>query len=224
MNQTLHKQVMLNFLTELNQKSIDYILKGGTALFLCYGLDRFSTDIDLDSKRNLNTFISDFCKRNGFEVYFKKNTNTVDRYTIHYNKSEIDDILKIEISHRKYELKKPNITKINNILTYDINTLFAMKLTAGLNRSKIRDLYDICFIYNNYKNELDSKGLFMLENFLNEKGEDYFQYLMKTQGEDAVINTSRFEDLYLKLLYDFDKSKQATKNLDTKDKDEHIIK
>ena len=164
------------------------------------------------------------CKRKWFEVYFKKNTNTVDRYTIHYNKSEIDDILKIEISHRKYELKKPNITKINNILTYDINTLFAMKLTAGLNRSKIRDLYDICFIYNNYKNELDSKGLFMLENFLNEKGEDYFQYLMKTQGEDAVINTSRFEDLYLKLLYDFDKSKQATKNLDTKDKDEHIIK
>ena len=61
MNQTLHKQVMLNFLTELNQKSIDYILKGGTALFLCYGLDRFSTDIDLDSKRNLNTFISDSC-------------------------------------------------------------------------------------------------------------------------------------------------------------------
>ena len=34
--------------------SLPLALKGGTALLLCYGLDRFSEDIDLDGRKKLN--------------------------------------------------------------------------------------------------------------------------------------------------------------------------
>ena len=51
-NIKMHRHVIKTFLTELNSCGNDrFILKGGTALMLCYGLDRFSEDIDLDGTR-----------------------------------------------------------------------------------------------------------------------------------------------------------------------------
>lgn len=213
MDKDLHKKVMSDFLIQLNKNTNDYVLKGGTALYFCYELDRFSTDIDLDSNRDLNTFIENFCKKNNFTYFNKKNTDTVNRYSIHYNIEALGDMLKIEISHRRYNTNKSNIVKINGILTYDINTLFAMKLSAGLNRSKIRDLYDICFIYNNYKNQINDANILILENFLNEKGKDYFEYLIKEQGSDEIIDIEKFEDNYLKMLYSFENENVEKENL-----------
>jgi predicted nucleotidyltransferase component of viral defense system len=39
---------MVSYLLLLNKRTDQFILKGGTALARCYGLDRFSEDIDLD--------------------------------------------------------------------------------------------------------------------------------------------------------------------------------
>ena len=47
-NRKLHFEIIKDFLLYLNRVSKDYILKGGTSLMTCYGLDRFSEDIDLD--------------------------------------------------------------------------------------------------------------------------------------------------------------------------------
>lgn len=43
-----HRGIMVLFLRFINNLSSDFILKGGTALMLCYSLDRFSEDIDLN--------------------------------------------------------------------------------------------------------------------------------------------------------------------------------
>lgn len=43
-----HRGIMVLFLRFINNLSNDFILKGGTALMLCYSLDRFSEDIDLN--------------------------------------------------------------------------------------------------------------------------------------------------------------------------------
>ena len=42
-----HKEVIHQFLKQMNTVSSSFILKGGTALMECYGLDRFSEDIDI---------------------------------------------------------------------------------------------------------------------------------------------------------------------------------
>ena len=52
MNINKHLEIIKEFLNTLSQNNYakdNFTLKGGTALLMCYGLDRFSTDIDLDS-------------------------------------------------------------------------------------------------------------------------------------------------------------------------------
>lgn len=50
----LHVLFMKEILLSINFKNYPTYLKGGTALLLCYGLDRFSEDIDLDSEKSFN--------------------------------------------------------------------------------------------------------------------------------------------------------------------------
>ena len=45
-NKENHFSVICDFLDYLNNKTSDFILKGGTSLMVCYKLDRFSEDID----------------------------------------------------------------------------------------------------------------------------------------------------------------------------------
>jgi len=45
-----HKDFMKHILQEINRRELPTYLKGGTALLLCHGLNRFSEDIDLNSE------------------------------------------------------------------------------------------------------------------------------------------------------------------------------
>lgn len=61
---TLHEKVMVSYLLLLNKRTDQFILKGGTALARCYGLDRFSEDIDLDgTKQDIKEITKRFCDR-----------------------------------------------------------------------------------------------------------------------------------------------------------------
>ncbi len=76
------------------------VFKGCTALLLCYELDRFSEDIDLDLEKsfNLETAIKDASRKIGIvidSINIPKDTETTKRYKIHYNG---DIYLKIETS------------------------------------------------------------------------------------------------------------------------------
>ena len=146
-----HRVIIDNFLRFLNTRSDDFVLKGGTALLTCYNLDRFSEDIDLDSKnkRNITKIVDDFCNINGYSYTIPKDTDTTKRFMINYNNDDTKK-LKVEVSYRRTNIKETEYTKINNILVYNINELCLMKAMAYSGRDNIRDLYDICFICNNY--------------------------------------------------------------------------
>jgi len=65
-----HGQIIASFLNYLNTRSSRFILKGGTALHLCYKLDRFSEDIDLDGKeKGLPAFVNEFCQNSGYTPF-----------------------------------------------------------------------------------------------------------------------------------------------------------
>ena len=58
--QTNHGNFIEAFLLFLNKQTDQFVLKGGTALSLCYGLDRFSEDIDLDGrKQDIKEIVND---------------------------------------------------------------------------------------------------------------------------------------------------------------------
>ena len=67
-----------------------FVLKGGTALMECYGLDRFSEDIDLDSLRSnvpssrFFGIIDSICSNEGYTWRKAKDTSTVRRAFVDY--------------------------------------------------------------------------------------------------------------------------------------------
>lgn len=157
--QALHVQIMKKLLIAFQKKPM--ILKGGTALFLCYQSERFSEDIDLDAKNHFN-LASDI--KQVFEAYsdvtlvslkVHKNTDTVKRYVLRYQTQYGLESLKIETSFRNgYDECKSQL--IDNIRVYNITELIEQKTNVLQFRRKIRDLYDIHFLLTHYPEQFSS--------------------------------------------------------------------
>jgi predicted nucleotidyltransferase component of viral defense system len=199
---TDHYKIIAKFMEYLATKSAGFVLKGGTALMMCYGLDRFSEDIDFDGYIDgMENIVASFTKETGTHYRTAKNTPTVQRYFIHYeNTHRIEPKpLKIEVSYRsKWSDAKPFVTGINGISTYEINTQLRLKLGAFMGRDKIRDLYDIVFIGLTYGHSLNQTSLFDLKNALATRGLEHFDYVVKNQS-DELINPQQLENNLLQL-------------------------
>jgi predicted nucleotidyltransferase component of viral defense system len=196
-NQEKHGKVIDDFLKDLSTTQKDaFILKGGTALLKCYGLDRFSEDIDLDgTKKNIKEFVDKFCKKYEYEYRIAKDTDTVKRTFINYGG---DKPLKVEVSYRKRNIPKEQYTNINGINVYTIDMLCLMKSNAYMSRDKIRDLYDLCYIGDKYYDKLSPATKTVLQNALEYKGLEQFDYIVQN-NEDPLINKDKLADKFLKL-------------------------
>lgn len=189
-----HREVIEDFLAYLNAKSDRYILKGGTALLMCYGLDRFSEDIDLDGQGNrIANVVDSFCKERGYTYSIAKDTKTVKRYKLHYGSDKKS--LKIEISYRDSGRYADYTTKINGILVYHIDMLCNMKIGAYSGREKIRDLYDIAFIYNHFSDQISGFTEVQLLESLSRKDLSYAEYLLRTQSDELIDNNKLLDDV-----------------------------
>lgn len=122
--QAEHIEVMSAICHNFHKKELPMVLKGGTALRLCYNLDRFSEDLDFDCAKalNLESTIKDIFAQLGKSksqlrnsvIDVTKDTKTVRRYRITYS----DGIsLKLETSLRGTP-DDNHLTEINGILTY----------------------------------------------------------------------------------------------------------
>lgn len=212
-----HGEIISDFLHVLNEKTNTYILKGGTALMMCYNLDRFSEDIDLDSTggKNIKKIIESYCINNGYTYRIAKDTDTVQRFMLSYGNEQKP--LKIEISYRNKNIKPSSYTTINNIKVYTIENLCLMKSTAYNARDKIRDLYDITYICNNYWDELSDNVKDVVTMNIEYKGLEQFDYLISTQKDELIDNdklSNDFLELYdrLGLMIDSEELENSTIN------------
>lgn len=150
----LHVLFMKEILLLINLKKYPTYLKGGTALLLCYGLDRFSEDIDLNSEKsfNLENTIKEASRKLDIvvdSITVPKDTVTTKRYKIHYNS---DMYLKIETSFRN-KINEDHVSVENGIKVYKPEAILEMKLSAIYGeraRTKARDFHDIVFLAKNY--------------------------------------------------------------------------
>lgn len=98
-----HEKLMESILKNLSDTPL--VLKGGSALYLGYGLNRFSEDLDFDSLKKLNLLnkiksstppdiVID-------DIHIKKDTDTLSRYIVNYHiqGTDIEDVLKLEVSY-----------------------------------------------------------------------------------------------------------------------------
>ena len=195
-----HGDTIKAFLSFLNENSADYILKGGTALLVCYGLDRFSEDIDLDWNGKKNTSIADivaaFCDDKGYSYRVAKDTETVKRYMINYG--EEGRPLKVEISYRRKEISNSEFELRNGALVYNINSIAIMKTNAYTGRDKIRDLFDLSFICNNYNDQLSPETVALMRTAVEYKGIEQIDYILNEQ-KDELIDEGRLISSFLEM-------------------------
>lgn len=129
------------------------VLKGGTALLLAYGLDRFSEDLDFDVPHKLN-LESRIRRSVPFGITVDgidplKDTSTVTRYRVRYQSEHGKRSLKLEVSYRT----PPQQSEVRSVRRFRVASLprvIDQKLKAAHDgddpRSKVRDLYDLGFV------------------------------------------------------------------------------
>lgn len=188
-----HYEVIAEFMMYLNQRTERFVLKGGTSLMLCYGLPRFSEDIDLDGlDDNIEEMVSGFCSHIKANYRVAKDTKTVKRFLIHYGGTKP---LKIEVSYRNRAIDYARETNIiNGIRVYKIDRILTMKLNAYSSRDKLRDLYDIVFIGNLLGAALSDDLYYLLKDTLSYKGLQQFDFLIKYQSDDLINNAELAEN------------------------------
>ena len=194
-----HGEVIASFVNYLNSKTDNFILKGGAALYLCYRLDRFSVDIDLDGReKGIEAYVESFCRENNYSYRVAKDTTTVERYMVDYGNAGRP--LKIEVSYRRAEIPDGETETIKGIKVYGIDPLCGMKINAYSGRDRVRDLYDLTFIFINYNDRLSPQTIALLRGAVAHKGIAQFDYVVRNQP-DELIDSDKLADDFL-TMYD----------------------
>lgn len=117
------------------------------------------------------------------------------RFMLSYSKT--NKPLKIEISLREREIssQKYNINK--GIAVYNIDDLAKKKVNAYQGRDKLRDLYDVCFLINNYFDSFSEDTLDLLTEAFQRKGLEHFDYIV-SQQKDSLIDPIQLGNDFLK--------------------------
>lgn len=195
-----HIEIMRSLAQDFHDLPI--VLKGGTALLLCYGLDRFSEDLDFDANKkfNLSGRIESIMARKAEEHTVKtvKNTDTVQRLKIHYIQKGVDRLLKLEVSLRD-EIKNDDVVLIDGIKTYKVARLIEQKIEALLNRTKARDLYDVSFLLRQYRTEFTLKAVERLQLAVQDMNQLEARFRPAFEDDDLVD-----EDELTHILLDID--------------------
>ena len=144
----------------------EIVFKGGTALFLFYGLDRFSEDLDFTQMKQydqnkLKTTISDVLNliHITHEIKTEKSlqgkTFKVKAIGPLFKGPRSESFVKIEISERNDVFLSPDIKEIvpiyDDLRPFTIpvmkkEEILAEKVRALIIRGKARDLYDLAFL------------------------------------------------------------------------------
>lgn len=177
------------------------VLKGGTALLLCYGLDRFSEDLDFDANKKLNIInrVSDTLSRytEKHTIKISKDTDTVQRLKIHYSKNGLERFLKIETSFRD-PFQNEDTVIIDGIKTYQIKNLIDQKVNAMIGRTKARDLYDVDFLLRTYRESFTESTIKKLSETVADINELEGRFYPAFK-DDYILNESELDNLIIRI-------------------------
>ncbi len=163
--QQTHVDVMRAVLAAVRDTRL--VLKGGTALLLCYDLDRFSEDLDFDApkKFHLESRLGHAVRSLAQSVRLTrtKDTETVQRYRIEYVVGGTEGRLKVEVSCRD-AIDSGDVVEREGIRTYRAARLVEQKIAALEGRTAARDLYDVHFLVKNFRAEFGQESAGRLRN------------------------------------------------------------
>ncbi|HEB28402.1 MAG TPA: hypothetical protein ENI05_11615 [Porticoccus sp.] len=206
--QAEHVEIMTAICHSFHKKELPMVLKGGTALRLCYNLDRFSEVLDFDCAKalNLKSTIKDIFAQLGKSkshlrnptIDITKDTQTVRRYRITYGDSIS---LKLETSLRGTP-DDNHLTELNGVLTYKIDQLIKQKLNAFNGRTAARDLHDVIYLYEHFLEHFGEEEIAEIAALYDNQSSVLEEYT-SAYSEDTILSISdlleelaKFIDLY----------------------------
>ncbi len=151
------EQFELEVLERLNSRRFlnDLVLGGGTMLRLCFGLSRFSVDLDFWIVRDIDTnrlfrelkeYLSGF-------YTIKDSANKFYTMLIEMRSKDYPRSLKIEIRKEKKKIKTEQAIAYSKhadiqvfVKIVSLKEMMNAKITAFLERKEIRDVFDIEFL------------------------------------------------------------------------------
>jgi len=190
-------------------KDMPLILKGGTALMLFYELDRFSEDLDFDAYKPYDSpefirHLEVLLEKMSFKFALHKDTPTVKRFKLYTKR--LPTPIKLEISFRQCAqlrdtLKDVTVQTNAGLRVYTIDRMLNLKLSALLNRTAARDLYDVAFISSNWIDALSQSSLQNLRQVLDKQTlEDWMAMFEDAFLEDERLGEEAFWLTYSRLL------------------------
>ncbi|HDZ37416.1 MAG TPA: nucleotidyl transferase AbiEii/AbiGii toxin family protein [Marinobacter sp.] len=210
-----HARIMRAICEVIRVENKPLVLKGGTALMLCYQIDRFSEDLDFDLLRELKTHLNleSICKdglkklnKQGEGIELSKFADLKMTDTTHRARAlfklpgeKMPVSVKLEISAR--QLPDPGVVKeLSGIKVYNIDEIARLKLLAAQAnpampyRTAARDLHDLAFIASEYENDLSDETISDLEVFFMD-----IEALMMRYADaykvDSILNGRLYGDL-----------------------------
>lgn len=151
LNHNKHKEFMFKILIRIFQSPLKDVLafKGGTLAFLCYGLPRFSTDIDLDlldysKESDLLEIMQDILEDIG-EIKNMTLGKELHRWIFRYDPSAMN--IKVEVNKRPLDGNTYERKTLENTQVYCMSqsSMVANKIVALYERAYPRDLFDVYY-------------------------------------------------------------------------------
>ncbi|KAI9129605.1 nucleotidyl transferase AbiEii/AbiGii toxin family protein [Acaryochloris sp. CCMEE 5410] len=203
-SQSIHLDLMRSIAQQVGDTP--YVLKGGAALIFTRALNRYSTDLDFDSTKKLNLkgrIAAAISEVNGIELKslkLVKDTDTVQRYKIHYLDQETgnDRLLKVETSFRESPQLEA-VETISGIKTYRLEQQVDQKLSAAQHRTAARDLYDLDFLVNHYGSQLRDDQIEAIHQFASEPDHLVDRYSSSFETDEVLSLFNKGEDVVLSL-------------------------
>lgn len=152
MDQALHERTMREIAVEI--QDTPFVLKGGTAPALPYGLDRHSIDLDFDCDRAKRVPIKNRVRRGLREVDVPMSAFSRGRpmwkgrrFHAHYINlaNNAERLLKVALSFGTAP-QANDIEILDRIRTYKVPALFDQKMNAADDRTEARGVYDLGFL------------------------------------------------------------------------------
>lgn len=148
-----HEQVLKNILRDIYTNSnlqASLAFKGGTCLYMFYGLDRFSIDLDFNVRTETfdDTALNDIIEKH-LRVLDRENKRNTWFWLGSYEKAF--QKVKVEVSKRDYPDQYVNQDFYGlTVPTMEPSCMFAHKLCAITDRKRLqnRDLYDAHFMFS----------------------------------------------------------------------------
>ena len=189
----IHNRLIQTIVKGLSDKPV--VLKGGTALMLAYGLDRYSEDIDYDSNTRIDLVNELDSIMQGtrmiYEIISKKHTETTSRAFINYEIGKIrNGKLKVEIKNNR-PLRFEYVNMKPGFWVYSIDKICEHKLNATVVRIKSRDFYDLGFIARQFKSELSDANLARLQ--LLARNKKLHKLYREQWSEDDFVKIKSFQ-------------------------------